>query len=336
MEIDTSVFRPAGYIEASIGNLSIALLIALPPHRACSRYASSSTGGRAHRAGHGPPLARRRRARPGLCGATINVMVLAGLDRGLVVIVDDAIAPVPTAVADRFRERRREATRRRTPSEIVTRGHRSRAAGRPIYATVIILLRARPGLLRAGASVSAFLPSLAIAYARGGARVDGGRAHRHSGAGRRCSCRDRPTEPSESPIIRPNPRSLRSRAELAPATAAAPGLLTGGVARWAWWSVIGALIVPSAGFAAAPPTFKDPDLLDPVGRRSRHVAPRDGPHRRARRAAELRAIPGVSNVGGHVGRAITLRPGRRTSTPASCGSPSTTTPTTTDGGRDQE
>ena len=67
--------------------------------------------------------------------------------------------------------------------------------------------------------------------------------------------------------------------------------------------LVGALIVPSAGFAAALPSFKTQDLLihwDGGPGTSRPEMARIV----GRATGELRTIPGVQNVDGHVGRAI--------------------------------
>jgi Cu/Ag efflux pump CusA len=297
MEIDTSVFRPATFIEASIGNVSLALLIGfvlialvlgalLFDWRAALITVVTI------------PLSL---AVAGLvlvyAGASLNVMVLVGLIAAIVVIVDDAAASVDR-VLDRFR-RPREGDKVRTPSELVT-GAILEGRRPAIYATLIILLGLVP-VFFVGGAVSAFLPPLAIAY---GVAVLASMVVAITAAPALAVLllSRRSAEPRESPII------SRIRGRYAAALSSLlhrsrPGLLTGGVALLGVVVLIGALIVPSAGFAAALPSFKTQDLLihwDGGAGTSRPEMVRIV----ARATGELRTIPGVQNVDGHVGRAI--------------------------------
>ena len=115
MQIDTTIFRPATFIEESIDNLTKALLIGallvifvliffLFEWRAAliSVYLDSD-------------VADRRGIVLYLRDTTINVMVLAGLVIALGVVVDDAIIDVENIVR-RLRQHRQEGSRRSTAS----------------------------------------------------------------------------------------------------------------------------------------------------------------------------------------------------------------------------
>jgi Cu/Ag efflux pump CusA len=297
IEIDSAVFRPATFIEASVGNVSLALLLGfllialvlgalLLDWRAALISLVTI------------PLSL---AIAGLvlvyAGASLNVMVLGGLIGAIVVIVDDAAGSVDR-VLDRLR-RPREGDNERTSSALVTdailEGRRP-----AVYATLIILLALVP-VFFVGGAMSSFLPPLAIAY---GVAVLASMAvaltaapalavlllRRHSG------------ERRESPII------TRVRARYVTALGphlhrSRPGLLTGGIALLGVATLVGALIVPSAGTAAALPSFKTQDLLihfdGGPGTARPEMARIIG-----RVTGELRTIPGVQNVDGHIGRAI--------------------------------
>jgi CzcA family heavy metal efflux pump len=297
IEIDTEVFRPATFIEASIGNVSLALLIGfllialvlgalLFDWRAALISLVTI------------PLSLTV---AGLvlvyAGASLNVMVLAGLIAAIVVIVDDAAASVDR-VLDRLR-RPREGDDERTRSELVTEAVLE--GRRPaIYATLLILLFLVP-VFFVGGAVSAFLPPLAVAY---GLAVVASMVVALTAAPAfavlllsRASAERR-----ESPILS-RVRERYSAALGSLLRRSRPGILTGAVALVGVAILAGALIVPSAGFAAALPSFKTQDLLihwDGGPGTSRPEMARI----LSRVTGELRAIPGVENVDGHVGRAI--------------------------------
>ena len=160
IEVDPTVFRPATFIEASIGNVSIALLIGfllvalvlgaiLFDWRAALIALVTI------------PLSLAAAAAVlYLAGASLNVMVFAGLIMATGVVVDDAATSVD-GVMRRMRQPR-EGDGDRSKVDIVleaTLEHRSPI----VYATLIILVALVPVLFIGGA-VSEFLPPLAAAY----------------------------------------------------------------------------------------------------------------------------------------------------------------------------
>src|SRR5205814_5425980 len=93
-------------------------------------------------------------------GATLNMLVLAGLVIALGVVVDDAIVDVENIVR-RLRQHRREGSDRSTASIIL---EASLEVRRPlIYATLIILLALLPVFFLGGVSGAFFLP-LVVSY----------------------------------------------------------------------------------------------------------------------------------------------------------------------------
>jgi CzcA family heavy metal efflux pump len=161
VEFDTTIFRPATFIELAIGNLSWALLLGsllvvvvlfffLWEWRVAliSMVAiplSLLAGG----------LVLYWR------GATINVMVLAGFVIAVGVVVDDAIIDVEN-IARRLRQHRRAGSTQSTASIILEASLEVRSS--ITYATLIIVLAMVPVFFLEGLT-GAFFQPLAIAYA---------------------------------------------------------------------------------------------------------------------------------------------------------------------------
>ncbi|MGH2383801.1 MAG: efflux RND transporter permease subunit [Candidatus Limnocylindria bacterium] len=298
IQVDTTVFRPANFIEASIGNISLALLIGfllivlvlgalLFDWRAALISLVTI------------PLSL---ATAGLvlhfAGATLNVMVMAGLIVAIGVIVDDAATSVES-VLGRLR-RPQEGDEERTPAVLVTQAVLE--GRRPIlYATLVILLALVP-VFFIGGTVSAFLPPLAIAY---GVAVLASMAVTLTVAPALAVL----LLPRGSAERRESPILSRLRGHYGAALSSLlhrrrPGLLTGGVAVLGVAALVGLLVVPQAsGSASVLPSFKTNELLihwDGAAGTSRPEMARIV----GRATQELRTIPGVQNVDGHVGRAI--------------------------------
>ena len=296
IDIDSSIYRPANYIEAASGNLSWGLLIGLV--LAAIGLAALLLNWRS--------LLIVVVAIPvsltvaGLVlyalGATINVMVVGGLALALVVIIDDAIVGVENVVR-RIRQPRPE-DEGRSKSAIVLEATLD-GRGALGYATLIILVAAVPLLFLSGRA-GAFLPPLAMAYglavvasmivamtvsaALACVLLPDGRGTRH-----------------DTPVV----RWLQGAYQAALwrlVNRPRPALLTAGVVTVGVAVLVGFSMVPGLGDAAVP-TFKDRDLLI-------HVDGAPGTSRaemnRIAGAAgrEIRAIEGVRNVGAHVGRAV--------------------------------
>jgi len=294
--VDTSVFREASFIDASIGNVSVALLIGfllialvlgalLFDWRAALISAVTI------------PLSIFAAAIVlHLAGASINAITLVGLLIAIAVVIDDIVGLVD-GVLQRLRVPRAgdgELSRAAIVIEAVLESR-----GPAVYATLIIFVALVPLLFVSGI-ISAFLPSLAIAY---GVAILASIVVSVTVAPALAVLvlTVAPGERRESPILR------RVRAAYRSSIAAflrrtRPALVTAGVAVVAAAVVAGLAFIP-AGDDAALPTFRQRDLLihwDGAPGISHPEMSRIV----TRASDELRAIPGVHSVGAHVGRAI--------------------------------
>jgi Cu/Ag efflux pump CusA len=296
IEIDSSIYRPANYIEAATGNLSWGLMIGLV--LAAIGMAALLLDWRSLLVVMATiPLSLTV---AGLVlytlGATINAMVVGGLAVALVVIIDDAIVGVE-CVMRRIRQPRPEDERRSKAAIAVEATVEGRAALG--YATLITIAAAVPLLFLAG-TAGAFLPPLALAY---GLAIVASMIVAITFSAALCAVLmpERRETRHETAVVRwlqgayqsalwrivDRPRSLFG-------TAAA---VTAAVAV-----LVGLNMVPGLGRAAVP-TFKQGDLLihwDGAAGTSRTEMNRIV----GAAATELHAVPGVRNVGAHVGRAV--------------------------------
>lgn len=161
IQIDTAIFRPASFIELAIGNLTRSLLIgflllvlvllAFFYHWRVALISLVAI-----------PLSL---VAAGLVlylsGATLNMMVLAGLLIAVGVIVDDAIIDVENIV-QRLRQHRREGSDRSSVGIILEASLEVRNP--TTYATLILLLASLPIFLLGGVT-GAFFQPLALSYA---------------------------------------------------------------------------------------------------------------------------------------------------------------------------
>src|SRR5215213_11269814 len=160
MEIDTTIFRPATFIEISIENLTNALLIGcllvvlvLAFFLFEWRTALISVVAIPLSLVAGGLVLYLR-------GATINTMVLAGFVIAVGVVVDDAIIDVENIVR-RLRQYRKEGIQKSTGQVILEASFEVRSA--IIYATLIDVVTLIPIFFMEGLSGSFFRP-LAFSY----------------------------------------------------------------------------------------------------------------------------------------------------------------------------
>ena len=178
MEIDTTIFRPATFIEQSIDNLTRALLIGIllviliiAAFLFDWRTAFISL--------IAIPLSLIAAILVlDLRDATINVMVLAGLVVAIGVVVDDAIIDVENIVR-RLRQARAEGSDVSTFRVVLDASVEVRSA--ITYATVINVVAIVPVFFLEGLSGAFFQPLVLVLRARG-AGLDAGRPDRHAGA----------------------------------------------------------------------------------------------------------------------------------------------------------
>lgn len=293
--VDTTLYREASFIDASIDNVSLAILVgfllialivaALLFDRRSALVSLVTI-----------PLAIAAAALVlHQAGASINALTLAGLLIAVGVVIDDSVGVVDD-VAARLRAPR-DGDAERSKGDIVTAAV---VEGRSpiVYATFILLAVLLPLFFVAG-SLTAFLPSLAVAYAIAilaglivsltvgpalAALLLTGQAN-----GRR-----------ESPILR-RARDAYRNALSRVAERVRPVAMTAGLALVAVAIVAGLAVMPAG--ESILPTFRQRELLIRWD-----GAPGTGRAEMARvisrASTELRAIEGVENVGGHVGRAI--------------------------------
>jgi Cu/Ag efflux pump CusA len=296
IQVDTSIFRQASFIDASVGNVSIAvligfLLIALVLGALLFDWRAALISLVTI------PLALVAAAIGlHLGGATINAITLVGLLIATAVVIDDVVGLV-----DRVLQRLRtpiEGDEERGRAVVVTDAVIE--SRRPvIYATIIVLVGLLPLLFVPGA-MSAFLPSLAVAY--GVAILASLVVSLTVGPALAVLVLTAaPGERRESPFLS-RLRGAYGSAVSGFLARTRPAVVTAGVAIVGVALIAGVALAPN-GDESAMPTFRQRDLLihwDGAPGVSHPEMTRIV----SRASAELRAIPGVRNVGAHVGRAI--------------------------------
>ncbi|MDQ3659659.1 MAG: efflux RND transporter permease subunit [Actinomycetota bacterium] len=291
IEVDSSLFRPATYLETSNANLSTALII----------------GGLLMLLALGALLFDWRTALISVISAaasllvaglvlsmfdvTLNAMIIAGLVLALVVVIDDAVGSA-TGVAQRLRQDQEAGGGTSMSRTMIGAFIELRSAA--LYGALISLVALLPVFFTRG-SFGAFFPSIALAYAVAVlASMVVALMVTPAITGlfmSRVSHEDR-----ESPVVRwLRPRYERGLAKVG--GSARPALiLVGGLL------VCGLVALPFLGLSLSP-EFKDTNLLV-------HL---DGPPGTSltemNRVAglvggEISEVPGVLKVGGHAGRAL--------------------------------
>jgi Cu/Ag efflux pump CusA len=289
VQIDASIYRPASYIEQGRDNLGLALLIgallaliALLALLFDWRSALTSVISIAASLAVAVTVLS-------LTGATLNTMTIAGLVLALVVVVDDAVTDVED-YARRIHERRAHENGHRYASLILGAALEMRSAG--AYALMIALVSIVPVFFTTG-PFGTFFPPIARSFALavsasmvvallftpaiGLLLLAGGRAR-------------------ISPVFRaltPRFRTILSRAFRVPAVPFGAAAVL---------AIVGLAALPFLSRATVP-AFKDTNLLVHLGGApSTSLAETQRISRLV--AEELRTIPGVDDVGAHVGRAI--------------------------------
>jgi len=296
VSVDTTVFREAAFIDASIGNVSLAvligfLLIALVLGAMLFDWRAALISLVTI------PLSVVAAAVVLLvAGVSLNAISVVGIMIAVAVVIDDVVGLVD-GVLQRMRSPRPGDAEKSRAILVTDAVLESRSP--IVYATFIILVALVPLLFIAGIA-NAFLPSLTFAYAVAilaslivSVTVAPALAVLVLSAA--------PGERRESPVLRRLRTAYRSAMDRFLARMR-PLWVTVGV------TVVAAAVV--AGLAIAPanadgllPTFRQRDLLihwDGAPGISHPEMTRIV----SRATAELRGIPGVRDVGAHVGRAI--------------------------------
>jgi len=291
IDIDTTIFRPATFIELSIENLTnsllvgavlvvIVLLFFLYEWRVALISATII------------PLSLMAALLVlNLSGVTINVMTLAGLAIAIGAVVDDAIVDVENVVR-RLRRLRKEGSTQSTSSIILEASLEVRGA--IVYASLIEISALMPVFFLQGLS-GAFFKPLATAYVVAGL-VSPLIAMTVTPAMVLILLSNAPIDHRPSPIIpwlhRVYDRVL-SRVVPRPRLAygAVAGMMVAGLAVWPF---LGQELLPS---------FKERDFL-------MHWITKPGTSHpemwriTAQACRELLTIPGVRNCGSHIGQAM--------------------------------
>jgi CzcA family heavy metal efflux pump len=288
---DTTIFRPADFIELALANLTNALLlgsllvaIVLVLFLFDWRTALISLVA--------IPLSLTAAALVlAWQGITINTMILAGLVISVGVVVDDAIIDIENIVR-RLRQHRRAGGLRATASVILESSVEVRSA--IIYATLIDVVAIAPVFFIEGLSGAFFRP-LALAY---GLAVLSSLAVALTvtPALAFILLRNAPVERHESPISRRLQEAYQAFLARVVRTAR-PAFATVGVIV-----VLGAAVAPRLGQSLFP-EFKERDFLMHWISKPGTSLPEET---RIVLAAsrELRSIPGVRNFGAHIGQAL--------------------------------
>ncbi len=297
IQIDTTVFRPASFIEMAIGNLTNALLIGFLL-LALVLFAFLFHWRTALISLVTIPLSLLA---AGLVlylrGSTINTMVLAGLVIAIGVIVDDAIIDVENIVR-RLRQHRREGSDRSMASIILEASLQTRSA--MIYATLIILLALLPIFLLQGVT-GAFLQPLVLSYALA-LLASMAVALIVTPALCLLLLSRAPVEHHESPLLGWLQRGYNAILGRI-IRILRPAFLATGVIATGFLGLVGLAVLPSLGETPLLPSFKEPDVIvqwqGPPGTSYPEMT-----RITTRASRELRSIPGVRNVAADIGRAI--------------------------------
>jgi len=291
IDFDTTIFRPASFIEIAVSNLTNALLvgsilvfIVLILFLYDWRTALISLVA--------IPLSLTAAALVLYWrGTTINTMILAGLVISVGVVVDDAIIGIENIVR-RLRQHRLEGSTKSTAWVILESSVEVRSA--IIYATLIDIVAIAPVFFIEGLTGAFFRP-LAVSY---GLAVLASLfvALTVTPALALILLRNTPVEKRVSPIAQRLQHAYQA-------------VLTR-VVRTARPAFAAVAVIALVGFAVAPqlgqslfPTFKERDFLMHWISRPGTSLPEEN---RIVLAAsrELRAVPGVRNFGAHIGQAL--------------------------------
>jgi Cu/Ag efflux pump CusA len=291
--VDTSVYRPATFIQSALNNLGLAALIGLLVLFALLLAVFASWRAAVVSLVAVPLSLTAAAFVLYLRGTTFTTMTVAGLAIALCVVIDDAIVDVD-ALRRELRERGEAEDERPLVAVIVDSCFRTRST--LFFATLIMLVAAVP-LVVLSTLTNAFTRPVVLTYTL---------------AVLASMLVALTVTPTLATLLFRDPAQLRQKSpfelwverafDRGPATFARPGRrvwITAGVLAVATLAV-----VPQLGGGKLLPVLQDRNLLIQV-----HAAPGTGLTEMGRvtgaMTAQLRDVPGVSDVGAHVGRAVT-------------------------------
>jgi CzcA family heavy metal efflux pump len=290
IRIDSSIFRPANFIESSIANAGNALIIGFV---LLILLLGFFAGWRAAIIGAVSILLSLIAAAWVLYqrGATMNIIVLAGLLASLGVVIDDVIMDVGH-ILRRVREQDNVRNMEATLNIVAEAAAESRSA--MIYATLIIIIAAAPIFFLSGLSAS-FFQSLGFTYVLT-VLVSMVVALLVTPALSLIFMSNVKNENRVSPFAERQQQAYRRTL----------GQLVQRLRPLMLVLAVGAL-VSVAGFAflnrSMIPTFKDRNLLIQL-RGVAGMSQTEMSRIDTRLSTELKSVPGVANVDAHMGRAI--------------------------------
>jgi CzcA family heavy metal efflux pump len=299
IDINTTLYRPASYIETGMNNLSRTLLIGAVLAIVALFLLIGSWRAALVSILVIPLSLMATLIVLNMRGATLNAIVLVGLAIALGAIIDDAVADTEN-IARRVSQRRSEGSTQSTFNIVLEAAHEMRST--LLFATLLLLLTVVPIFFVEGVTGSFFQP-LAVSYVL---------------AVLASMIVALLVTPALSLILHSSASSARlGRGEPAPTRwirqihdrIVAPRVRSPRLA----YGMIGVLVV--AGLVSIPfllqqsqtqsllPTFKEPDVLISLSGApgTSHPAMVRLTNQATR---ELRGIPGVRDVGAHVGRAV--------------------------------
>jgi CzcA family heavy metal efflux pump len=296
IDFDTGLFRPASFIELAVDNLTNTLLISAL--LVVIGLLLLLWGWRTALISAAAILVSLMAALFVLYlrGATINTMVLTGLAIALGVLIDDAIVDVDN-ITRHLRQRRLEGKDRSAASIVLHSTLETRSA--LFFATLILLLAVIPLFFLSGVGGAFFQPltisyTLAVLASMLAAMV---------------------VTPALSVILLSGASSRGSGFPLLTRLQGGYDRVLKGIVKSKIVPSLGfiatVLVIIAAGLAASSnlgqqsllPTFQEPYLLIDLESTPGTSQPEMG-RVVARASQELRGIPGVRNVGAHVGRAV--------------------------------
>jgi CzcA family heavy metal efflux pump len=291
IDIDTTIFRPATFIEMSIDNLTKSLLVGAILVVVVLLFFLYEWRVALISATIIPVSMMAALLVLNLRGVTINVMTLAGLAIAIGAVVDDAIVDVENIVR-RLRRLRQEGSTQSTAKIILEASLEVRGA--IVYASLIEISALMPVFFLEGLS-GAFFQPLATAYVVAGL-ISPLVALTVTPAMVLILLGNAPVEHRGSPII---PWLHRTYDRILGRTMRTPGLAYGTVGAIV---LAGVMVWPFLGQELLP-SFKERDFL-------MHWITKPGTSHpemwriTARACRELLTIPGVRNCGSHIGQAI--------------------------------
>ena len=292
IDFDATLFRPATFIEMAIANLSRTLVIsALLMVLVLGVFLYGWRTALISLLAIPIPLVAALLVLY-LRGATFNAMVLAGLVIALGLIIDDAIVDAEH-ILRRLRQNRLEGSPMTVEGVVLEASVEMR--GTLFFATLISLLAVLPIFILEGLSGALFQPlvvsfALAVLAAMLTALIV-------TPALSLMLLSDTPHDGRESPLVTWLQRTYEG---VLRRTVQIPWLAYGLVALLV---VVGVALLPYLGRNQLLPSFREPYLTIQLEAAPGTSLPKMN-EIVANASRELRAIPGVSNVGGHVGRAV--------------------------------